>query len=100
MIGWMALLMACTETPADQAISVCQPLCRCIEAPLPSAQRACTATCITQFERDPLRDACIACVIEHADRCTTLLDDCTPTCMQAMPLESYGARNELGIEDQ
>lgn len=99
-IGLMTLLVACTETTADQALSACQPLCRCIDAPLPSVQRQCTATCITQFERNPLRDACVVCVIAHADRCTTLIDDCTPACAQAVPLQSYGVPDELGSEDR
>ena len=97
-IGLLAVLAACTETPADKAITVCEPLCRCVEA-LPAAQHECTASCITQFERDPLPQACVACVIEHADRCTTLLDDCDSPCTVFTPLQSYGARNELGIED-
>jgi len=99
-IGLMALLAACTETPADQALSVCAPLCRCAEVPLPSAQRECTATCITQFERSPLPDACVACVIEHADRCTTLIDDCTADCTQAVPLQmmEHAMSSESRIE--
>lgn len=96
----MILLVACTESPADRALSFCQPVCRCIEAPLPSVQRECTATCVADIEQDPVADACIVCVIEHADRCTTLIDDCTSACVQAVPLQSYGVPNELGSEEQ
>jgi len=88
-IGWVILFAACTPTAVDDAISVCQPLCRCTET-LPGAQRDCAASCTLQFERDPLDDTCVACVVEHADRCSTLIDDCRLSCLQATPLPSYG----------
>jgi len=89
-IGLLALLAACTQTPADEAISVCGPLCRCIDVPLPAEQRDCTAACVTQFERNPLDEACVDCVIAHTNRCTTLMNDCNPVCMQAGSLPAYG----------
>jgi hypothetical protein len=82
-------LAACTQSIAEDAFSVCRPLCRCTESPLPGEQDSCTAGCMMQFARNPLGDACIACVVEHATRCTTLLEDCTPVCTQPEPLESY-----------
>jgi hypothetical protein len=88
-IGWMILFAACTQTAVDDAISVCQPLCRCTET-LPGAQRDCTASCTRQFEQSPLGEACVACVVEHADRCSTLVDDCRLFCVQATPLPSFG----------
>lgn len=99
-IGFLALLAACTQTVADEAISVCEPLCRCADVPLPAEQRECTATCIAQFERTPLGAACAACVVEHANRCTTLITDCDPVCRQAVPLQSYEVPYESGIEDR
>ena len=89
-IGLMALLAACTQTVADEAISACAPLCRCTDVPLPAEQRTCTATCTKQFEQNPPSDACVTCVVEHANRCTTLMDDCNPVCVQAGPLPGYG----------
>jgi hypothetical protein len=88
--GLVALLAACTQTILDEAISVCDPLCRCIDSPLPTQRRECTASCTTQFEQDPLGEQCVACVIEHANRCTTLIDDCGPVCVQVTPLPAYG----------
>ena len=89
-IGWMILLAACTPTAVDDAISVCQPLCHCTESPLPALQRECAADCTVRFEQRPLGEACVTCVLEHADRCTTLVDDCSLVCTQATPLPSYG----------
>ena len=77
-------LVACTPTLRDEATEVCYPLCRCNDVPLPAEQRDCTASCIAQFERNPPSEACVRCVVEHADRCTRLQDDCTPVCTLAM----------------
>jgi hypothetical protein len=90
VLGWMVFLAACTQTVADDALSVCAPLCRCADVPLPGEQRDCVTSCTAQFEAHPLGDACVACVAGHASRCTTLIDDCTPSCTQATPLQSYG----------
>ena len=90
VIGWTALLVACTQTLADEAISVCQPLCVCTDSPLPAEQHDCTAGCTAQFEMHPLGDACVTCVVEHGNRCTTLIDECSAICTQATPLQSYG----------
>jgi hypothetical protein len=98
-LGWMLLLAACTQTVVDEAISVCQPLCRCTDSPLRAQQRECTTRCTVQFVQSPLAEACVACVIEHADRCTGLVDDCRLVCTQATPLPSYGGRYEPGIEE-
>jgi hypothetical protein len=54
---------------------------------------------MTRFARSPLGDACIACVVEHADRCATLLADCTPVCTQPVPLASDAEGRAPGIED-
>lgn len=99
-IGLVVVLAACTQTVADQAVTFCHPLCRCIDIPLPGEQRECVDGCIQLFERDPLASSCVDCVLEHADRCPTLLDDCNPICSQNSPLESYRGRNESGIEDR
>ena len=88
-IAWMLLLVACTQTVADDAVRACEPLCQCAEAPLPGVQRDCTSTCIVQFERGPLPESCTACIADHAGRCTTLFEDCDPLCRQATPLSSY-----------
>lgn len=85
-----ALLAACTQTVADDALGVCAPLCRCTDSPLPGEQRDCTDTCTAQFIAHPFGDACVACVVDHATQCPSLLDDCTPICTQATPLGSYG----------
>jgi hypothetical protein len=79
-------LAGCTATVADQALGVCQALCHCSDTPLPGEQRACISVCSAQFEMNPLGDACAACVVEHAQRCTTLLSDCETLCTQAIPL--------------
>ena len=92
-------LAACTQSIAEDAFSVCHPLCRCTDSPLPGEQDSCTAGCMTQFARNPLGAACVACVVEHATRCATLLDDCSPVCTQPEPLESYaeGPANPIGM---
>jgi hypothetical protein len=89
-IGFSALLAACTPTVTDEAIEVCAPLCQCTDVPLPGEQRDCTAACTAQFEAHPLGEPCVACVVEHAAHCPTLLDDCGPVCTQATPLPAYG----------
>jgi len=98
-IAVLAVVAACAQSVAEDALIVCRPLCRCIDSPLPGEQQSCTADCMTQFTRGPLGDACIACVVEHADRCGTLLDDCSPVCTQPVPLESYAEGLAPGIED-
>jgi hypothetical protein len=85
VLAWIAALIGCTPTLADDALSYCRPLCDCLGAPLPAAQRECTAECRRMFEADPLSTACVACVVEHTDRCATLLDDCVPVCSQPVP---------------
>jgi hypothetical protein len=89
VIVWVVVLGACAQTVADDAVRLCQPLCGCSEDPLPSTQRTCVAGCTVQFERTPLPEFCIECIVEHADRCATLLDDCVPRCSDDMPLGSY-----------
>ena len=98
-IAVLAMLAACTQSISEDAFSVCHPLCRCTDSRLPGAQHSCTARCTTQFTRNPLGDTCIACVVEHADRCATLLDDCGAVCTQPEPLESYTEGLAPGIED-
>lgn len=83
-IGLVVLLAACTDTLGDEALSVCLPLCRCADAPLPGEQRDCTSACVTAFENNPPAQACSACVIAHADRCTSLIDDCTLACRRVV----------------
>jgi len=90
---------ACTQSITEDAFSVCRPLCRCTDRPLPGAQQSCTAGCATQFVQNPLGDACVACVVEHANLCDTLLEDCGPVCTQAVPLESYVEGPAPGMED-
>jgi hypothetical protein len=84
---WLALA-ACSQTLADEALSVCRSLCHCTDTPLPGEQRECVAVCSAQFEMNPLGDACVACVVEHADRCTNLIGDCDPICTQAAALQA------------
>jgi hypothetical protein len=98
VLGLVVLLAGCTQSIRDEAVSFCQPFCRCLDSPLPAEQRDCNATCQLQFQRDPLSQACTECVIDHADRCTALLDECTDICNQAVPLQLFG-RTESGIED-
>ena len=87
---WLALVLAgaclaaCAPSPEDQALDLCQPLCRCNDVPLPSEQAACNASCERRFAMHPSSDACIDCVVEHTDRCPTLAQDCTPLCTQPM----------------
>jgi hypothetical protein len=96
-IIWVVGLVACTQTVVDNALRACDPLCGCAET-LPSAQQACTADCITAFERSPLREACIVCISDHRDRCATLFDDCVSLCSQEVPLRSYvSAASPSGI---
>ena len=98
-IAVLALLAACAQSISEDAFCVCHELCRCTDSPLPGAQQSCTAGCMTQFARNPLGDTCIACVVEHVDRCATLLEDCGPVCTQPVPLESYAEGLAPGIED-
>jgi hypothetical protein len=98
-IAVLAMLAACTQSLSEDGFSVCHPLCRCTGSPLPGAQQSCTEDCMTRFARSPLGDACIACVVEHADRCATLLDDCSPVCTQPVPLASDAEGRAPGIED-
>jgi len=88
-IAWTLLLAACAQTVADDAVRACEPLCQCAAPPLPGVQRDCTTTCIMQFERSPLPESCTACLVDHSDRCTTLIEDCEQVCFQATPLASY-----------
>jgi hypothetical protein len=99
-IGLLILLAACTVTQADEALSICQPLCRCVDVPLPSEQRTCSDACVTQLENAPLRDTCVTCVLEHTNRCPALINDCIPLCFEITPTQFHGARDELGIEEQ
>ncbi|HEX7843216.1 MAG TPA: hypothetical protein VF469_37350 [Kofleriaceae bacterium] len=87
--AWTLLLVACTQTVADDAVRACEPLCQCADAPLPGVQRDCNTTCVMQFERTPLPESCTACIASHADRCTTLISDCSPFCAQVTPLAAY-----------
>jgi hypothetical protein len=87
-IVWMVVLVACTQTVADDALRACDPLCGCTQT-LPTAQRNCTTGCLAAFEMEPLTEVCTACIVDHRDRCATLLDDCIPQCTQAVPLRSY-----------
>ena len=80
-IGLVILLAACTETVIDEALSVCAPLCRC-DSPLPGEQRECTNVCVTQFANNPPPPACSACLVAHATRCSTVLDDCLQPCRE------------------
>jgi hypothetical protein len=97
----LVFLAACTQSVADEAQSFCTPLCRCLDSPLPGQQRDCTTACIADFETNPLGDLCLQCVAQHAQHCTTLIDDCNPVCAQAQatPLQSYGSTATSRIED-
>ena len=90
VFGVVALLVGCTASVRDEAFSFCAPFCECIEIPLPSAQRSCNSSCRLAFQRTPLSEDCTLCVIDHADRCTTLIEDCNPVCSQTVPLELIG----------
>jgi hypothetical protein len=94
----VALAAGCTQTVTDDAISVCQPLCRCSDVPLPGEQRECTSQCTARFEMHPLGEACVSCVVGHADRCTGLVEDCVPICTQPglAPAAREGRRPWLG----
>lgn len=98
-IVWVIVLAACAQTVADNALRTCDPLCGCVEA-LPTAQQECTSTCVIAFERSPLNEACIACIVDHRDRCATLFDDCTPLCAQAVPLRSYVSASPSGNDPE
>jgi hypothetical protein len=96
-LGCAVLLAACTQTVAEDALDVCPPLCRCTDSPLPGEQHDCTASCTAQFVAHPLGDACVACVVGHAARCPSLLDDCGPLCTEpSVPIASA----TRGIEDR
>jgi hypothetical protein len=97
-IGLFAALSACTQSIGEDALSVCHPLCRCAFV-LPGEQRSCIDSCMTEFVRDPLSELCVTCVVAHADRCPTLIDDCVPVCTQAVPLDSYLEGDAPRIED-
>jgi len=100
-IVWMVALVACAQTVADNAVRTCQPLCGCIASPLPAAQRECAADCTAEFEMGPLAEPCILCIVDHADRCATLFDDCRSSCSQPVPLTSYvSAAPPAGIDRQ
>jgi hypothetical protein len=96
VIGGIVLLAGCTPTLTDEAIEVCYPLCRCSDVPLPAAQDACTRSCITEFERNPPGTACVTCVVEHANRCENLVDDCTPSCTEAIARVGQPGTSRLG----
>src|SRR5262245_37644988 len=98
-IAVLVVLGACTQSLSERGFSVCHPLCRCTDSRLPGVQQGCTEDCVIRFARNPLGDACIACVVEHADRCATLLDDCSPVCTQPVPLESYAEGFAPGNEE-
>ena len=85
-LAWIAAVAACATTVADDAISVCQPLCRCGDIPQPGEQRDCVDTCVAQFEAHPLGEACVVCVVGHGQSCAALTDACADVCLQAAPL--------------
>jgi hypothetical protein len=95
--GLWVLVAGCASTIADDALSVCQPLCRCGDVPLPAEQRDCVASCVAQFERNPLGADCVTCVISHATTCARLDADCGELCSQAIP-RAPGAGPRLGPE--
>ena len=97
VIGGVAL-GACTPTLTDEATEVCYPLCRCQDVPLPAEQRACTASCAAQFVQHPPSEACVSCVVAHADRCTRLREDCTPACTQAMARDAATTQMEARLD--
>lgn len=95
----LVFVVACAQSVVDDAQSFCTQFCRCLDSPLPGQQRECNAACVADFESDPLGDLCIQCVAGHAQHCATLLDDCSPVCAQATPLQSYGSTAMSRIED-
>ena len=98
----LVFVAACTQSLADDAQRFCAPFCHCSAGQLPDQQRACTSQCAAEFQSDPLGELCVACVVEtakHADRCPTLVDDCTPFCTEAQSLQSYGSTAMSRIED-
>ena len=98
-IVWVIVVAGCAQTVEDNALRTCDPLCGCAEA-LPSLQQACTTGCVTAFERSPLNEACIVCIVDHRDRCATLFDDCASLCSQAVPLGSYVSASPSGIDPE
>ena len=82
---WVIALWGCTETPQDEARAVCDVLCSCTAAPLPSVQTQCSGQCVSQFANQPLPDTCTQCIFEHAKQCSALETDCTPFCQQSQP---------------
>jgi hypothetical protein len=91
-------LAGCTPTLTDEATEVCYPLCRCNDVPLPAEQQDCTASCIARFAQHPSSEACVRCVVEHADRCARLSEDCTPVCTQAMADDGARRRTDAGLD--
>ncbi len=87
-VAWIVLaglVWGCTQTQQDEARSMCNVLCDCMAPPLPSERRDCNTKCVSQFSTTSLTDACTECVFEHANRCATLNEDCTPLCQQPQP---------------
>ena len=71
------LLAACETPQAVQDEVSCTTLCRCLTQ-LPGQQDECVTDCVGDL--GPVSDECAQCVYEHADRCTSLFDDCLATC--------------------
>jgi hypothetical protein len=83
-------LAACDVTPAERAATLCSVVCGCQQPPLPGLQRQCVDECTSQFRGDTVSDACLACVSEHADRCSSLESDCAFACSTTNPTVDAG----------
>jgi hypothetical protein len=65
----------------DQA--TCASLCQCLVS-LPSALEECEASCRANLA--PVPEVCELCVLDHADRCESMLTDCSAACQSPMPM--------------
>lgn len=78
-------LAACDTTPEERAATACSALCACEQAPLPGIQNQCVSMCTSQIGGLGISDACVSCISDHANQCTTIETDCQNVCQQNQP---------------
>ncbi|HVK83213.1 MAG TPA: hypothetical protein VM513_03850 [Kofleriaceae bacterium] len=68
------------QEASDQA--TCTTLCQCLVS-LPSARAECEAGCLANLA--PVPEVCELCVLDHADRCESMITDCSAACQSTTP---------------
>ena len=71
------LLTGCFEnSPVQDAEAVATAYCNCLVSP--ALVDACVEDVLPEIS--PVSDACLTCVYQNSQMCSTLIDDCTDLC--------------------